>query len=80
MRRIGQIITDFISVIAGLPPFLNPVIAGLTRNPLKNVPQCASAISCAVVIPRLTRDPLNNVLLIIRGLRVKPAMTGIEGN
>jgi hypothetical protein len=27
------------------------------------------------VIPRLTRDPLLKALLIIRGLRVKPAMT-----
>jgi hypothetical protein len=28
------------------------------------------------VIPRLTRDPLNNAVRFWRGLRVKPAMTG----
>jgi hypothetical protein len=49
MTRMGRIIMDFISVIAGLTPFLNPVIAGLIRNPLK-----------APVIPRLTREPLKN--------------------
>jgi hypothetical protein len=65
---------------------------GYSQDTPTGVPQCAPVIpyavvipctpviSCAVVIPRLTRDPLNNVLLIIRGLRVKPAMTGIEGN
>jgi hypothetical protein len=37
-------------------------------------------ILCAVVIPRLTRDSLKNAEHLIRGLRVKLAMTGIEVN
>jgi hypothetical protein len=41
---------------------------------------CTVVIPRIPVIPRLTRNPLNNaLLLVIRGLRVKPAMTGKLG-
>jgi hypothetical protein len=42
-----------------------PVIPRLTRDSLKKTP----------VIPRLTRDPLMTAEHLLRGLRVKPAMT-----
>jgi hypothetical protein len=54
---------------------------GYSQDTPTGVSQCAPAISCtvvipcAVVIPRLTRDD-NGAVLLIRRLRVKPAMTG----
>jgi hypothetical protein len=48
--------------------------------PFAFYPAPSGADSCAgaVVIPRLTRDPLKNAEHLIRGLRVKPAMTGLR--